>query len=149
MDTEKKSACISSWLNGVPAESRPQTPIPDKGHAGPEHSTSSSTAPLNSGGSEQQTSYTGSQNTGTSNASTPPINAASSKYTAGRADNGSDTTPSSTIVGFPTSSGTINARSLTEPEVNPTSSPSQDGVPMAGTGPVNYSTGLAGISSST
>ena len=36
-----------------------------------------------------------------------------------------------------------------EPEVNPTSSPSQDGVPIAGTGPVNYSTGLAGISSST
>lgn len=36
-----------------------------------------------------------------------------------------------------------------EPEVNPTSSPSQDGVPMAGTGPVNHSTGLAGISSST
>ena len=34
-------------------------------------------------------------------------------------------------------------------EVNPTSSPSQDGVRMAGTGPANYSTGLAGISSST
>jgi len=143
MDTEKKSACISSWLNGVPAESRPQTPIPDKG------STSSSTAPLNSGGSKQQTSYTGSRNTGTGNDSTPPINAASSEYTAGPADNDSDTTSSSTIVGFPTSSGTINARSLTEPEVNPTSSPSQGGVPMAGTGPVNYSTGLAGISSST
>jgi hypothetical protein len=149
MDTEKKSACISSWLNGVPAESRPQTPIPDKGHTGPEYSMSSSAAPLNSGGSKQQTSYTGSRITGTGNASTPPINAASSEYTAGLADNDSDTTSSSTIVGFPTSSGTINARSLTEQEVNPTSSPSQAGVPMAGTGPVNYSTGLAGISSST
>ena len=60
-----------------------------------------------------------------------------------------DTAYSSTIVGFPTSSGTINARSFTEPEVNPTLSSSQDGAPMAGTGPVNYSTGLAGISSST
>lgn len=68
-------------------ELQPATPIPDKDHTGPEHSTSSSTAPLNSGGAKQQTSYTGSWNTRTGN-----------EHTAGLADNDSEATCSSTIV---------------------------------------------------